>query len=471
LTAGREYEFNRLIRRASDAGKDIEVVFRDGVYADVRLQIIKQGLDTSSIYLLSPGADAAGHTTLVAGKPYHYGSYKQCNQQQLNCRVQPEDFAEGPRASHALILRAEHPRQAVFDGAGFQRDNPDLEDTALVIGGAYAGVVNSGQQEVHSEPIKNVTVSGLVFRHHRNGILVQHGLGITVDNCLVEDIGTHRIKAQDDQVVGVSGFSANSDSQLVLVRDTTILNVWNLQGPTQTSQDWPGLMHSVYNGDSRDIIFLNNTFQGSSGPMLKFGYYPIIRSGQLIYQYPADTWARRGFFIGNQFVLASLTEGGRPQPVYVAQQAFILDNSEKEINGVPTPPAKGMLFINNLFRNALPDTAKSTVAFLRKEMPIKGSQPSFPDFHFAGNRSEGVPTAQWVVHRDRGTAMAVSSNQRDDPIKVNETLIDLLRPTDGPVDPDKVLAALLQGPLRSPDPERDALVSRVIRSGHLPRVR
>ncbi|MEX8492449.1 hypothetical protein, partial [Sphaerotilus sp.] len=42
LTAGREYEFNRLIRRASDAGKDIEVVFRDGVYADVRLQIIKQ---------------------------------------------------------------------------------------------------------------------------------------------------------------------------------------------------------------------------------------------------------------------------------------------------------------------------------------------------------------------------------------------------------------------------------------------
>ncbi|MGH6821953.1 MAG: hypothetical protein ACRECP_11380 [Methylocella sp.] len=341
LLAGREYELDRLIRRATDAGSDVDVIFDDGIYHDVRLQILKQGIDTDSIYMLEPGADATERAAQVAGRAYHYSSYNHCNRERMNCRVKPEDFALGPSGNAAVTLEAKHRHQAIFDGAAFQLANPEIENAGLVISGAYFGVVQAGRQKVRSEPIKNVTVTGIVFRNYRNGILVQHGLGITIDDCTAENVGTHSQKPLDDQSVGVSGFSANGDSQLVLVRNTTIRNAWNVQGSTRSSQAWPGLMHSVYDGDSRDIIFMDDTFERSSGPMLKFGYYPTVKHGKVVYQYGSQTWERRGFFIRNRFILSPILDVGHPIAPYRAIQAFIHENSEKVINGTVTPPAKG----------------------------------------------------------------------------------------------------------------------------------
>jgi hypothetical protein len=471
LRAGREYALDRLIRHATDAGSDVEVVFDDGIYRDVRLQILKQGVDTDSVYMLEPGADAAGHAVRVAGQPYHYFSSARCNQEGMNCRVKPEDYSLGPKTNAAVALVAEHPHRAIFDGASFQLANPEVDNAGLVIAGAYFGVTQAGRSRIRSEPIENVSVTGLVFRNYRNGILVQHALGITIDNCLVENIGTHGRKPLDDQRVGVSGFTANGDSQLVLVRDTTIRNVWNLQGSTRSSEAWPGLMHSVYDGDSRDIIFIDDTFAGSSGPMLKFGYYPAVTDQRVIYQYGSRTWERRGFFIGNRFILLPIIEGGHPLPPYWAMQAFIHDNSEALAGGSVTPPAKGMVFINNLFRNALSKENGRVVAFLRQELPVRGTRPEFPGFVFAGNRIEGVAPDQLVVHRYRGSEVADASIDRDDPAHLQPPLSELIHQTGAPVDVEETIGKLLGGPLRSPDAARDRLVEFVIRTGRMPRVK
>lgn len=468
LQAGREYELNQLIRRATDAGNDVDVVFDDGIYRDVRLQIIKQGVDTDSVYIREPGADATRHVSLVAGKPYHYHSYDHCNRQHENCRVKSEDYTLGPHSNAALTLEAKHPHQAIFDGAAFQLANPEINNDGLVIGGAYFGVTETGRQNVKSEPIKNVSVVGLGFRNYRNGILVEHGLGITIDNCEIENIGLHRLKPLDDNNVGVSGFSAKGDSQLVLVRGTTIRNVWNVQGVTKTSEGWPSLMHSIYDGDSRDIIFIGNILEGSSGPMLKFGYYPTIKGGRLVYRYGDQIWQRRGFFIGNQFILAPIVEDGRRIPIFRPMQAFIHDNSESLAEGVLTPPAKGMVFIDNVFRNLLPGENGTLVAFMRQELPARGSQPEFPGFVFEGNRIEGVSSDQLVVHRIRSTANA--SIIRDNPKSLKSPLPELTHQTGGPVDVDKTIAKLMAGPLRSPDTARDRLVISVILTNRMPRM-
>ncbi|MBV8358324.1 MAG: hypothetical protein JO189_10365 [Deltaproteobacteria bacterium] len=455
LRAGREYELNQLIRRATDAGNDVDVVFDDGIYHDVRLQIIKLGIHSDIPYIQEPGADAAGHVSLVAGKPYHYHSYDYCNQQHENCVVKPEDYALGHGSHAALTLEAKHPHQAIFDGAAFQLANPEIDNSGVFIAG---------------EPIENVSVVGLVFRNYRNGIGLRHGLGITINNCEIENIGTHSLKALNDNDVGVAGFSVSGDSQLVLVRDTTIRNVWNIQGITGARQDWPSLMHSIYVVNSRDIIFIDNAVEGSSGPMVKFGYYPRVKKGRLIYLYGDQIWQRRGFFISNHFILSPIFEEGQRIPTFRPMQAFIHDNSEALVNGISTPPAKGMVFINNIFRNLLPGQDGNVVAFLRQELPAHGSYPQFPGFVFAGNRIEGVPPNQVIVHRFRGSEVTSTSIERDDPSSLESPLPALTHQTSEPVDVDTTVAKLMAGPLRSPDDARDQLVVSVIRTGRMARI-
>lgn len=129
-----------------------------------------------------------------------------------------------------------------------------------------------------------------------------------------------------------------------------------------------------------------------------------------------------------------------------------------------------MAFIDNVFRNALPKQNKLVVAFLRQELPVPGSDPEFPDFVFAGNRIEGVQPDQLVVHRYRGTEVALASIERDNPARVDSPLAELTRQTGEPVDVEQTVDKLLTGPLRSPDAARDRLVASVIRTGRMPRV-
>ena len=472
LSAGREYEFNRLIRSATDAGKDVEVIFASGTYQNVRLQIIKQGIDSDSFYDLEEGPDANGKKTMVFGKPYHYRSYSNCNNQGMNCRVEPADYALGPHSSARVVLKSAELHQAIFDGKDFQTTNPDITNHALIIAGAYTNVIETGRTGIKSEPIKNIAVTGFVFRNYQNGIFVQHGLGITIDDCIVENTGTHHSLSQDEDNYGVEGFSAKGDSQVVLVKNSKIINSWNTAGAPglKGSKDWPGLMHAIYNGYSRDIIFINNEVTGSSGPIVKFGNYPISKNGRIIYQYGDKTWERRGFFIGNQFAMAPITNNGETQAPYLPIEAFIHDNSQEKDGGGATAATKGMVFLNNRFRNLLPGDAGAHVAFIRQELPVPGLRPNFPDFYFGGNVVEGVQPNRVLMHRSRGTPVSADSAQADDPKGLGITLPTLNQLKVAPVDVGPTIDRLLTGPLRSPQTDRDQLISTIIRTGEIPRM-
>ncbi len=406
LSAGHEYELNRILQPALDQGQPVKVVFEDGVYHDVRLQILKQGIDTGSIYVTQ---DVPGQHKITS----HLNDRAHCNTEGQNCRVVAQDFTIGADTDTPLELTAEHPGRAIFDGSGTRQTDPAIDSEALVISGSLFGGPPGDPYHVKSHKIQHIIVDGLTFRNYRDGIHVRYAEDVTVRNCWVESIGNRIPRTRAEQLFGTFGLRADGDSSLVMFINNKVTDIWNVGGTANfaAGEADPGLIHSIYYGYAHDIFFVSNALTGSSGPMLKFGFYPITRDGQT-YNYPAAPSDRRSFFIGNSFTLTPMKQGATVIPTYAPVQAFIHENSRELAKGGETPPAAGIVFLGNVFDNRLPPDTAVAVALLRQELPHEGDIPSFPGWIFSGNTIKGIGPDNLLVDRVRDTPVMATSIQR-----------------------------------------------------------
>ncbi|MGI4746058.1 MAG: hypothetical protein ACRYGI_09800 [Janthinobacterium lividum] len=401
LAAGEEYALNQLIRGFMDRSVPLVVQFGNGVYQDVRLQIIRQGLDTTKLYLRDRVMSSDGQV----GIGYH--STVQCNDEGENCRVQPQDFAIGSGAAQApLILEAQTSGQVIFDGSGLT-GLPDIDDVALLISGAINDLAATAPYTSTSQRIRNVLVQGLSFRNYRNGIHVTYAEGVTVSGCILSDIGNRGPRAGDANCIGTFGLRADGDSRSVLMCGNTVQGLWNdvVAADGSADQDDPGLIHGIYQGYAHDVVFKDNVLNGCSGPMVKFGYYPTVTDGSLVYQYPTSPRDQCTLFIGNSFTLSTIKNGLSTVPIYAPEQAFIEENSSVDVDGKATLPASGMIFVGNRFINMLPAEQGVPVVFLRQEIPPSMNMPLFPGWTFAGNVIEAVTDEYLIAVRTRGTPL------------------------------------------------------------------
>ena len=388
LAEGREYEFNRLVQAASSKG-DVKIIMRSGLYQGVRLQIIKEGIDSDWLYLPRP---AHGLDPMR----FEYENSSRCNSDKTNCRVISKDFMLTAHNNSQIAIVAEENGKVILDGTDFSNANPEIESTGITIAGAYFGVKKQQKRNLESQPIKNILIRGVVVRGYKNGIVVTFARGVTIENCRVENIGSHSLAKRNDLNIGVSGFSANGSSELVLVRDCLFSNMWNQRGLTPTGRVWPDLMHCVYDGDSRDIVFLRNKFVGSSGPMIKFGYYPTIQDNRIINEFGERVSDRRGFFIQNEFIL----RGGSASR---KKSFFIHENSRIAVGLSESGPAKGMLFYGNKFDSDFNSSSGDKTYLLRQELPAETDQPSLPGFIFWSNVSNCLKEDTLLAVRHRGS--------------------------------------------------------------------
>lgn len=456
LTSGREYAFNRLVRPYLDAGVPVKVIFLDGTYSDVRLQIIRQGVDTETIYLLQPPT-VAGTTP----SSYHTGAH--CNSSGQNCRVLAADFTMGANTTTLLELVAEDAGRVVFDGTDTRDLRPVIDSEALTIAGSIFGGPAANPYNVKSQRISNVFVDGMIFTNYRNGVHLKYATDILVQDCTFQSIGNRIPRTSSDDQYGTFAVSVDSDTQLVGFYQNTIKDAWNVGGNGSYAAGAvdPGLMHSVYIGYSRDSIFKNNEMDGSSGPMIKWGFYPQV-SGSTVYEYPTGAAARRNFFIENTFILDVAHDG--PQAVASGSlgEAFVHDNSREVVGSGESAPAAGIVFLSNEFENELPLVDGLAVALLREETPLASDVPLFPAWSFQGNVITGIGSTSLIMTRQRGTALVASSFMHRTIEQDIATQFDL--PSQiliGSVPSANwytTLTALLNSSLKSNDPVEDASV-------------
>lgn len=461
LAAGREYQLNRLVRPLLDKGQPVRILFKDGVYHDIRLQIIRQGKDTSTIYQDPFSALDASHPGAT------------CNRQGENCRVVAEDFTLGADTTTPLELAAEHEGGAVLDGSGTRDAHPAIDSDALTISGSIFGGPPDDPYRVASERIRNILVRGLVFRNYRNGIHVQYATHVTILRCQITSIGNRRPRQSRHDRFGTFALSVNGDSRIILFRQNKVSDVWNTRtasGLAEASSD-PGLIHAVYNGYSKDVVYLENVMTGSSGPLIKWGFYPITRNGTT-YQYPASAADRRNFFLGNSFVLRQVGDDGDATSGEREEQAFIHDNSRNGLDGAETAPAAGIVFVGNHFDNQMPADIAGSIALLRQELPLSGDRPEFPGWSFQDNVITNVKPALLLVDRQRGRALTADAFQHG---QEEQTIARRL----GLTTQDSMSAisaeqrvqyvqSLLASSLRSQDPAEDAELSSVLEHGAIP---
>lgn len=466
LTAGREYELNRLIQPILNSGTPVEVLFHDGTYQDVRLQIIRQGIDTSTIYMLQSSSTPGGAPTT-----YHLGAT--CNNQGNNCRVMPQDFTMGRNTTTPLVLQAEHPGDVIFDGSGTRDLRPAIDSNALMISGSIFGGPPATPYTVQSGLISNVTVQGLTFRNYRDGIHVQYGTHVAIENCRLTSIGNRIPRQSDADPFGTFALRIDGASHLVLATGNTISRVWNAggNGVYASGNDDPSLMHSIYDGYSYDVIFLNNTLVGSSAPMIKFGFYPITTDG-VTYFYPTATSDRRHFFIGNSFTLDTVHDGPDATAATQVGQAFIHDNSREEAAGEESAPAAGIVFLSNRFFSQLPNAGGLPVALLRQELPSEADKPSFPEWTFEGNASSGLDPDYLLIARNRGAVLEPSGfdyGSEEQAIALQLALPQQNAPgEDVLLNWAPVLDSLIQTTLKSSNAEEDTLVLWIAKHGTMP---
>lgn len=460
LVAGREYELNRLVRPLLDGKRPTHVVFKDGVYHDVRLQIIREGTDTQAIYLLP-----------FNGKPSPAPATASCNTQGGNCRVVAADFTMSATSATPLELSAEHEGHAIFDGARSRDARPDVESEGLLISGATFGSPASNPYGIRSERITNVSVRGLSFRNYRNGIHIHYATHIGVFNCTITSIGNRQARRSGRDKFGTSAISVDGSSYLVLLKDNTIRDIWNSRGePTFAAAPAdPSLIHGVYDGFSHDVVFLHNFIGYSSGPLIKWGFYPLVRA-DVDYQYPSKIADRRNFFINNTLVLGPVG----PERVGLMRfeyQAFVHENSREAVSGKSSSPASGIVFQNNCFVNSYPVDMHVPVALLREELPLPGDAIEFPGWDFFQNKLVNVPSDALLVVRQRGTPLSQDAFHHDG---AEEEIVDRLALRHQSQDPDpcqsfdvKHIRDLVQSSLRSSDAHEDALVVSVIQHGEM----
>ncbi|MBE7211886.1 MAG: hypothetical protein INR65_12775 [Gluconacetobacter diazotrophicus] len=465
LGRGGEYALNRLVRGFMDAGQALDVRFGDGVYQDVRLQILREGIDRQAISLRERGPTGA----------ISYLDAASCNAAGANCRVADADFAIGPSRCAPLVLRAENPGGAVFDGSGLG-GGPAIDDTALVISGAVFGSPGEACTDSASPRISDVLVSGLSFRNYRDGIQVTYAEQVVVACCSLDAIGDRAPRNGDPALLGTFAFRVDGDSRDVLVRDCAANAVWNRADPADGADGAadPSLVHAVYQGYARDVVFANNSFDGCSGPMVKFGDYPSFAADEMTVAcvYPTEPRHRCTVFLGNRFVLSPLNDDNRPVPVFAPEQCFIEENSMEAVPGGISAPAGGAIFIDNAFENRLAPDPDTPVIFLRQELPPPVGQPHLPGWSFNGNTITGVDPANLLATRQRGTPLEASSIVRVDAFGALRAELEREAAADAAkLAADQVastLAAALAAVPGSRDDGQDTLLVRIAISGTMP---
>lgn len=465
LTAGREYELNRVIRPILDGGNPVQVVVKDGVYKNVRLQIIRRGPDAQTIYLTPLSSSGQSVLSLHPGAT--------CNRSRQNCRVIPEDYTLGADTTTPLQIVAEHEGKAIFDGSQTRDSRPSIESDALIVSGSIFGSPSGDLDRLRSKKIANVTVRGLTFRNYINGIHVQFATHVTIENCSVVSIGNRIPRQASQDHFGTYALRADGNSQLILFKGNTISDIWNVGAGFSGAIADPSLIHAIYEGYSDDIIFLDNLVSGVSGPLVKWGFYPIVRGGAL-YEYPSTPQNGRTVFINNRFVLRQIDDPDYGAvPIRGQEQAFIHENSRETVGGHGSSPAAGIIFLSNYFINSLPTNVLSSVAFLRQELPGSDDQPDFPGWVFEGNVITNVAPQELVIDRHRGTAIQLSSFRHGPNEQGVAHQLDL--PAQDLPGNQKVatnwlsdLQTILSSSLKSSDEARDRLLLSVAAHGEVP---
>jgi hypothetical protein len=299
---------------------------------------------------------------------------------------------------------------------------------------------------------------------------------------------------------------ADGDSQLVLFKNNEVVDAWNsVDKDTAASMDLEkeygvvGLIHSVYIGYVRDVIFLNNTFLNASGPLFKFGYYPAFHGGILpdAEQYPHQySWQRRVFLLNNRFRQDKATYSKPSEPAAASFMSFIHENSVAiGKDGKPTAEAQGVVIIGNDFQFAGPKSEAGGVldrmAFLRQELPKKCASPAFKDWRIEGNAIRGgvwyLPGADATPRdghplfyaRARGSSTYPAPAYPDPdchgsdlpPADLAADLQAQAKPGATPLGlkaTADTVANLLCGDLKSDDPARDRLIVDAVRLDGLP---
>lgn len=465
LTAGREYDFNRMIRPYLDDGTPVRVLFNDGIYSNVRMQILRQGIDTTTIYMTHSSATAGGAPTT-----YHTGAW--CNAAGENCRIKAADFTMGANTTTPLELDALHYGSAIFDGTGTRDVKPAIDSVALTISGSIFGAPPNSPYNILSQRISNVKVQGLVFRNYRNGVDLRFASDIVIQSCTITQIG-HRIARQSAaEPFGTYGISIDADTRLALFRLNTITDIWNVgtDGTYAAAAGDPGLIHALYSGYSKDAIFESNLFDGSSGPMIKWGYYPQV-TGAVVYEYPSAPSDRRNFFIGNSFTLDTAHDGPSPNTANAPGQAFIHDNSRVVIGSTESKPAAGEVFLSNQFINTLPTDSGPPDLLVRQEIPLTADTLDLPGWSFHGNTVTGISSNLLVVGRLRGlmTAAVAAAFASEGQQYIRYFDLTTQSSTGQRVAANWAVAmtSLLQTSLASDDPVEDANVLWVAKYGEL----
>ncbi len=527
LYDGNEYDFNILLRQTLDAGINVEVIFRSGVYLNVRLQIIKEGYRG-----LAPGNKSAGALMMLEDAPPSGLNQKSrqtaisrcatptrpeqkcvCNREGRNCRVPSDYFAFGYTEQHydnnpKLVLRAEELGKAVFWARDFANTHKNIGTEALLISGAaLTGPTNPdiSFSNLNSKKIQNILVSGLAFREYTNGIHVQYGTSIVVKNCTVLSVGTRDLTdlTGKTEKIGTYGLRADGDSQVVLFKNNKIIDAWNsVREPVVDNTKKIGVLgmiHSIYFGYVRDVIFLSNELNNASGALLKFGYYAPLLDGKASreLEYPHEySWQRRVFFLGNHFIQDKVFDRDKHATVSSAIMSFVHENSQTlNIAGERTAGAQGVVMIGNRFRidilAAEAGDPLDHMSFLREELPKKCMVPEFKDWFVGGNSITGrhwsLPQAKkdatdrhpLFYARARGSAIdpppaypdpACHGADRLTP-SFQATLQEQAKPNAQPFGLNAAIEAtlgILDNKLRSDDPARDQLMKDIVKARGIP---
>ena len=474
LADGNEYTFNHLLKPLLDAGVNTEVVFLDGIYQNVRLQIIKPGTNGEEISLQDP----VGTPQLVNGLPvYQKPTYRiasWCNSSGDNCRVPHDDYTMGQQATGKLVLRADHIGKAIFWAKKFRRTHTNISTSALYISGGSFQSRDYTYANFRTEHIKNILVSGLVFQEYTNGIVINRAENIVIKNTSIEGMGSFEYTGATGEAIGVGGIIIGADSQVVLFKNNKVSDTWNSVRSDLVGIVDPGVLalnHSVYHQHSADVIYMNNVFSNASGSLFKFGLYPQKSGAVITGEYPTEAWRRRVFLINNALVQDKVFL--RYKHALISQQvfSFVQENSmDRSVpDGKESSSASGVVMQGNTFTKTS-DALLKKMQFLRVELPTShgGLLPGW----FVGNNSiVGVPDEQLMVGRIRGTS--------------HEQLIDLQPLVSDPslytsvrdnahtqvVDHAKALRTasdLLANELKSPNLQRDQLMQSIIMNEGIP---
>ena len=461
LYDGNEYSFNAFIRPNLDRGQNVECIFLDGTYTDVRLQIVKAGNNGNVVALTDP---VASPTLDGNGLPVYTTPTKRGG----STFLANGNYTMGASATGKLVLRALNPGSAIFQAVKY-RTHKNVPAEALRISGAYhQGASPDITFSLFDNWISGVVVTGLAFTGYNNGLMLGRARQVAVKNCTFSDLGSRDLTgtAVEDLAVG-STFPIN-DCELVLLKNNTFDTGWDTVrtdlATALSATDYPLLMHSVYQEYCCDMVYAGNTFKNNSGAILKFGYYAHFNGSNVIdQQYKYSAYGRRTFLIGNNCTQDKATFSAASDTISTTGVwAFVNENSvQKDANNLQSNPARGVVIAGNTF-NKTAGASLDNKPFLRADLPDNTTTGRLPDWFIEGNGIGNTSVTLVLCGNVRGGGNANIFNMDTagvvDHTLATDTLAQFEATAWTTASAASYAVARLQAELASPDASRDAFV-------------